>query len=41
MSSALVFVLVAVLLLPVLAVVVALTALLWRLSRRGRDDGQD
>ena len=42
--SAFIFVVVGVLLLPVLATVIALTALLWRMYRRGRgdrDDGQD
>jgi len=41
MSSALVFVVVGVLLLPVLAAVIALAAVLWRMSRRDRDRGQD
>jgi integral membrane sensor domain MASE1 len=41
MRSALVFVVVGVLLLPVLAAVIALAALLWRMSRRERDDRQD
>jgi hypothetical protein len=40
MSRALVFVVVGVLLLPALAAVIALAALLWRMSRRDRDDGQ-
>jgi integral membrane sensor domain MASE1 len=41
MRSALIFVVAGVLLLPVLAAVIALTALLWRMSRRDQDDGQD
>jgi hypothetical protein len=41
MSSALIFVVAGVLLLPVLATVIALTALLWRMYRRDGDDGQE
>jgi hypothetical protein len=41
MRSALVFVVVGVLLLPALAAVIALAALLWRMSRRDGDDGQE
>jgi integral membrane sensor domain MASE1 len=40
MSSALLFVVAGVLLLPVLAAVIALTALLWRMGRCDRADGQ-